>query len=1175
MLNSIKLRIKKLICCSVLCLGVMASALMGVGLHSSPTQVLAQNTNKIVEDVTSTVFGNGHDFNVSTSDSPVSPSGWTKLESQSFNNDNIIKGVVNVETETDFDTEECGTSRPIMPIVDKDTTANPGYYKNLMINSNDGAGRLGYSKSSSFTLEENSFYRISVMLYTQKTSASDDQTETDARASIYLTGLVDEDDENYAQTKFEYITTLGAWTKYYFYIDTDEKKSVGMELWLGSKSSNVEGAVFFNSVNVIRYSEDAYSEQLTKLSDLSNDNCNIISLKQEASIPFSNNGFEEDLADWKRESQSTSDPDTLIYRVVDANTFSKVNDDLTITPPGTNCSTDNSRTLFMYNKENGYQAIESESFTIYTQTYYKLSFWAKSDCANGSGATVTLLTQPENTDDAQSATITTSTSVTKDSNKFRNDWTQYSFYIYGPATGSEEAVIQIWLGTKDSPTTGYVFIDDFSIEIIDYSEYSNNSSGSNASKLDLNNGEDKYTVTNSDFNKTENASSIDFYPAVPSGWTRSGDENTTTISGVVNTEQSNFDSILFPSIEPIKPGALPYTESDDNNVLMIGSSAEINSQTFTSNTLTLSADSYYSISFYVLTDYIRNNNNKNYGARVAISTSSTTVFDIYNIYYTNNDWHKIEIKIKTNSKEITPSIKLMFDNTTGYVFFDQVELRTITEAVYNDTTFEAGDTQYYRIDLSSNMFDNRTINKVLTQTNGIDLPNNWTANSEDTITSGIININNTLLDNFPQPNSSNESILYISSLHDTFYSYTSTEKLTFASSTYYKISVDILTNYISQEGESEDDIEFGASISLTDSPDIMIKGIKTNNTWTTYTIYASFVEGFDSAITLALGYKDEATSGTVLFDNLAVTTLTQDEYLSQITDYTDLSTVATFINYTEPKEEETTEESEWTNDVNWLVLPSIITALAIIIAVASVFIRKIKINRKPRIKTNYDRRKTLDKDIDRREKIALRKQIITELQTELSVIDQEINNFNELANKHLDEIKEQIKLEQEELEKQKLELEIRKKEATAQREKQLKESEDFANNKKAEKQYTDFISRIEKQELSIQKRITAKEQKVASTATINKDKLSRYLERKEYIKLQIAKIEAEIEEIARQEDLLWAEYRAAKEDAKRRKAEYKAQVKSEKQKNKVAKAKQKMNATSKKTPSKKPANKNK
>ena len=149
MLNSIKLRTKKLLCCLALCLGITTSALMGFGLHHNSTQVLAQNTNKIVEDVTSTVFGTGYNFNVSTSNSPVSPSGWTKMESSSFNNDNIIKGVVNVETETDFDTEECGTTRPVMPITDKDTSSNPGYYKNLMINSSEGAGRLGYSKSSS------------------------------------------------------------------------------------------------------------------------------------------------------------------------------------------------------------------------------------------------------------------------------------------------------------------------------------------------------------------------------------------------------------------------------------------------------------------------------------------------------------------------------------------------------------------------------------------------------------------------------------------------------------------------------------------------------------------------------------------------------------------------------------------------------------------------------------------------------------------------------------------------------------------------------------------------------------------------------------------------------------------------------------------------------------------
>ena len=144
MLNLIKSKTKKIICCFVLCLGVLVSAFAGYNI-SQPTKVMAKSTNKIVEDVTSSVFGSGYNFNSSTSDEPVSPSGWTKLDSEASSNyDDIIKGVVNVENETSFDTDECGTSRPNMPILDKDTTNDPGYYKNLMINATEKSGPASF-----------------------------------------------------------------------------------------------------------------------------------------------------------------------------------------------------------------------------------------------------------------------------------------------------------------------------------------------------------------------------------------------------------------------------------------------------------------------------------------------------------------------------------------------------------------------------------------------------------------------------------------------------------------------------------------------------------------------------------------------------------------------------------------------------------------------------------------------------------------------------------------------------------------------------------------------------------------------------------------------------------------------------------------------------------------------
>ena len=287
----------------------------------------------------------------------------------------------------------------------------------------------------------------------------------------------------------------------------------------------------------------------------------------------------------------------------------------------------------------------------------------------------------------------------------------------------------------------------------------------------------------------------------------------------------------------------------------------------------------------------------------------------------------------------------------------------------------------------------------------------------------------------------------------------------------------------------------------------------------------------------------------MLFDNLKIEKVEKTDFEEDLKSI-DTNYTASYINYQEPTDEDDTA-STWTNNFDWLIIPSLLTGLAIIIAVVGFYARKISINRKPKIKTKYDRRKTLDKDIDRREKIALRQQIIDELNAELVSIDKEIEEFEKLAEAQLEETKQKILAEKEDIKRQQIELEIRKKEATAEREKQLKTNPDLVYNKKAEKDFERFIAKLDKQEVNLHKQITLKEVKIANTKEIDKLKIAKYLERKEFIKNEIAKIEAEIEEIAREEAQMWEEYKLAKQQAKIRKAEYKARIKAEKENKKT------------------------
>lgn len=1157
MSNTKKSKSKKFICSIILCFAMILSAF--IGFNFAPAQVYASTLNGT--NVSSDLLSNWN-FSTSSSATPVTPNGWSEIKEDN-NQDvntrkNIIRGIVDVKDEKSFPTSKYYTTRPKMTLEESSDTS---YFKNLMINSYKGEGRFGY-KSNSFTLDANSYYKIDVRLLTHKVK-NNEEYNADPVASIYLSGLTS-DEEYSSKIKFENINTVDAWETYTFYVDTNKSASVSLELWLGTKTKSSKGAVFFNNVTIYRYNEDYYTNNFKVLNSTDTDynNYNVISLSNETTNPVTNSNFESPTPiGWDTISKSESDLSKQRCEIVDIDNFKLDTGKKTITAPGSTNSPNNKYALFMYNKNDSYQGIESSKISIQSQSYYKISFRAKSDCNVGSGATVYLVDNSKNPIDKVSLTL--STTYSKNSNTYRNDWSQYNFYVYGDKFDEKEITIQIWLGTTTSKTSGYVFIDDFTIENINYETFSNNSSSSNSKELNFNADSDKFTIVNSNFDKTSNEDNLTKYPLAPTNWTQTTSSKYNIFSGVIKADEEHFNANVANykdgSIAIVRPANHPIYK-DRNNVLMMGSSSEINTQSYKSSDISLSANSYYRFSFYALTNYSQSSAQINLGARVTLKTSTKTLYDYFNINHSDNEWHEYVVYIKTGNTSETANIVLNFDQVRGYVFFDDFKLETSKEEVFNN--FQTDRKEYTKIDLSYENFDNRTYNKVSTS---YQEPNNWTGEEIDETTpvefKGIVSTDSQILDNIPPTLSGNKNVLYIKCQHDVIYNYTSIDSFTFNSGTYYKITINVLTNDIWAENTS-DAKDYGASISLASNEDIIIKGINTHSSWKTYTIYLNPKTSITSEITLSLGVKDEKVQGEVLFDNLKVEEISNDTYKSELKT-SDKETSKYFINYEEESKSEE-EKSTWKNEFNWLILPSLITAIAIILAVVCFYARKINFNRKPKIKTKYDRRKTLDKDIDRREKIALRQQIIDELNDELKSIDAEIEEFNQLAEQKLEELKNQIIQEKEDLKRQKIELEIKKKEATADREKQLKQTPELVGNVKAEKEFSRFMEKLDKQEMNLQKQINQKDIKLESTKEADKSKLAKILERKEFIKNEIAKIEAEIEEIAKEEAEMWEEYKRAKLEAKQRKAEYKAQQKLEKENKKSTPAKSK-NTSAKKT----------
>ena len=155
-----KIKSKKVICSLFMCIAVLISAFIGIKATPIQVQAISDNYRENISSDTLTYYN----FYTTSSAKPATPNGWTLLDDYATNDDAIVRGIVDLTSESTFSESTYKTVRPIMP---KTESSDKAYFKNLMINSYSGKNRLGY-KSSSISLDKDSYYSIEVRLYTHR-----------------------------------------------------------------------------------------------------------------------------------------------------------------------------------------------------------------------------------------------------------------------------------------------------------------------------------------------------------------------------------------------------------------------------------------------------------------------------------------------------------------------------------------------------------------------------------------------------------------------------------------------------------------------------------------------------------------------------------------------------------------------------------------------------------------------------------------------------------------------------------------------------------------------------------------------------------------------------------------------------------------------------------------------
>lgn len=1014
------------------------------------------------------------------------PTGWTTI----ISNDLVTSGIISLDS-TIFDKQKDEnyklSFKPTAYLSRKDDQV-------LMINSQDALVYFGY-RSSNFTLSKNSYYKLTFRAYTE------DSSSRTALASANLLG------NDILENSVINILTEGNWSTFTFLIKTDSLADVtaNLELWLGTKTGTKSyGAVFFDEIRLYQIDYSAFNNLSNTLA--SDQNAKIVNLTSGiSSSQFENPSFENNtLTDWEGMTKNSSSLGNAknyngLVRFSDADYESiyKLSQDLS------NLG-DNTKALLINNNEASSIGYKSSVITLKQHYTYKISFLVNAQINTGK-AIVKLVEVSDNVASKKSFTLEISSTST-------TGWTEYAFYIQARSFDDTKVRLEVWLG-EDEKATGYAVFDDFVVYDITSTEYETGIKGSNSCEANFA-PSTSLSVPNGNFNLIVNDSRNPSYPLAPKNWTKYSSDTKNTISGVINTKDTSMISQIFN----------PSVTNENNNILMLGSLGKITQTYTTENTISLTANSYYRLTFKVQTQGL----DANAKAGVRLFTDDFTIKEILNITTQGQEWTTYTIYIHTGIQSLDAKIELSlgkYNSGMGFAFFDDISLVSSSQEKFNSAP------QNSKVDIANDNFTN-----VSTKKDGIYSSNTFSPESTNSLVkSGVVDINefDTFfpgVENPLLPSGVSGNLLMISSRDDVSYSLLSNQKISLTSGNYYKISIWIKTVGLGQDeenkvlvsGSKSEYYPFGATITLTEI-NKTFSGINTNGEWEQYTYYINSTDTANIQVKLSLGTDSAKTKGSIYFTNLSVQQIEQDDYFTSVKPLETDSNITNIMAVGSTKVEKSEDSSDDENQTNfdWLIIPTLISAVALIIAIVGVAIRKfIKKHPRPvKIKIGqYNRELSLDKEFAHLEAIKKQQQKIEELKVELEKVKTEISaskvEYKQEEKQHKQEVQRKVKIKKQDTKVQ----------SKTKRDKQ--EVKAFKQQSKAEiKEYKEQQHKL------------FKEQRYVA-----------YLAKQAELKKRFDMIEAEIEAIYQEELRLIKLYKEYKKQVALKKKELKLQKKLNKKK---------------------------
>ena len=878
-------------------------------------------------------------FNSNTDNEyPFAPNSFTA--SQDIDTAGVEAGVINLDEEEYSD-------------YSKNPYSNDDYV--LMIESQGNNVNFGYTTDSNISLSAGSNYSISVDVYTY----NDENSNNYGMASLYL---FDEDNKVYAS--IDNISSKNVWTTYTFFITTNNIEDLSLKLGLYIKRA---GVVLFDNISAYELNDKTLASRMNAANASTytyiNEVDNVVN-EYDVSNLFTGYEFE----------QGKNTPDYTMATVVN-NT-----DDI-------EASDGSKNTAFkIVNKQATFAkyATSDDFLTLDQNTIYKLTISVKTLDLSGSANLQLLQTNLDDDEEAVDSDILSISSDTGSSDNLSNNYDEYTFFINSYPTKSTTYKLIVGLGDEETTTTGSLYITNITLTKVNYDTFSSATSGTTIAKVDLTTdyvfSSSEIMLDNGNFNFLNIEDYNNPYPAGAEAWTVSTGEGEQKY-GIINTSQ--FDMLDASQYTNLLNPTNPDGNVSGNNVLMLYN-ASSDTLSYTSTAKTLSAKTYHKFTAQVQTQ-----NSPVTLSLVTTKDEQEVTLSSITVETNLQQWRTVEMYIYTGYQELDVSLKITLDSDNyAYAYVDNTMFDYLiqpTEDVFNSITNSA---TVIKSDLSNMISSSSSSSPFST-------PDYFTGSDNDAVFAGVVDLENTAALNqvianpenfvsFTSLAGENRQVLAIRSMEEVYYTYTSNIGFDLTSGSYYRISVSVYTQNLQLLTEGVDSELMGASISLSGFDNTFTQ-IVSDNTWTTYTFYISPDSDVTTYLQLSLGSAQAGTMGDVFFGNIEFDdSLTDFDGINE-NEYTKVLNTVSSTTEDDNTDDSTDSSTSPDSNNNWIYyIPTLLFALAIVIAIVGVLVRKIKW-KKPRKKSKneYDRDRTVSRQVYMRKATSMREAKIRELKKEI------------------------------------------------------------------------------------------------------------------------------------------------------------------------------------------------